>query len=93
MSVKSSVKLEELGDAQRLMLTLFAQIGLMPITWSVEFGTHTRKVALNLHLPRVGRGLIRRTRMSERRPRRSAILCVTDWPGRCTMNASDTTWV
>ena len=51
MSLKSSVRLEELDDAQRLVRALFAQIGCMPITWCVEFGTNARKVALKLHLP------------------------------------------
>ena len=51
MSLKSSVKFEELGDAQRLVGAMFSQIGCMPITWSLEFGTPTRKVGLKLHLP------------------------------------------
>lgn len=51
MSLKSSVKLEDLGDTQRLVRALFAQIGFMPITWFVELGIDAWKVTLNLHLP------------------------------------------
>lgn len=51
MSLKSSARLKELGDAQRLVRALFAQIGWMPISWCVEFGSTSRKVTLSLHLP------------------------------------------
>jgi len=51
MLLGSSLKIEELGDAQRLVRALFSEIGCMPITWCVESSTNTRKVVLNLHLP------------------------------------------
>jgi hypothetical protein len=51
MSLKSSVRLEELGDAQRLVRALCAQIGCQPMTWCIQFRTTSRKVVMKLHMP------------------------------------------
>ena len=51
MSLNSSVKYQELGDAQQSVGAIFSQIGCMPITWCVEFGSTPRKVTLKMHLP------------------------------------------
>jgi hypothetical protein len=51
MSLKSSVTLEELADAQRLVRDLCAQIDCQPMTWCIQFRTTARKVVLKLHMP------------------------------------------
>ena len=51
MSLKSSVRLGELGDAQRLGSALCARIGCQPMTWCIQFRTTARKVVMQLHMP------------------------------------------
>ena len=51
LSLKSSVKLGELGDAQRLGRALCARIGCQPMTWCIQFRTTARKVVMQLHMP------------------------------------------
>jgi hypothetical protein len=54
ISLKSSVRLGELGDAQRLVRALCARIGCQPMTWCIQFRTirtTARKVVMKLHMP------------------------------------------
>jgi hypothetical protein len=51
MLLKSSVRLGELADAQRLVRALCARIGCPPMTWCIQFRKPARKVVMKLHMP------------------------------------------